>query len=68
MEDSGVESALRARLEALQAEHRALDEEIAQWALVPGDELALRRLKKRKLMLKDEIARLVDSLYPDIIA
>lgn len=68
MEDSGVELALRARLEALQAEHRALDEEIAQRAETPGDELALRRLKKRKLMLKDEIARLGNSLYPDIIA
>lgn len=68
MEDFGVELAVRARLEALQAEHRALDEEIAQRADALGDELALRRLKKRKLMLKDEIARLNDLLYPDIIA
>ena len=32
------------------------------------DELQLRRLKKRKLLLKDEIARLRDKLIPDIIA
>ncbi len=68
MEDSGGESALRAKFEALLAEHRALDDEIAQRSAAPGDELALRRLKKRKLVLKDEIARLGDSLYPDIIA
>jgi hypothetical protein len=33
-----------------------------------GDQLQLKRLKKRKLYLKDEIARLEDKLYPDIIA
>ena len=32
------------------------------------DQLALRRLKKKKLALKDEIARIEDELYPDIIA
>jgi hypothetical protein len=33
-----------------------------------GDQLQLKRLKKRKLQLKDEIARVEDKLYPDIIA
>ncbi len=33
-----------------------------------GDQLALRRLKKQKLALKDQIARLEDQLTPDIIA
>lgn len=63
------ESTLRERLEELRREHRALDEEIAALAETPlADQLALRRLKKRKLSLKDEIARIEDSLYPDIIA
>ena len=57
------EQVLRARLEALQSEHRDLDEAIA--AL---DQLRLRRLKKRKLSLKDQIAAIEDELFPDIIA
>ena len=33
-----------------------------------GDELAMKRLKKRKLALKDTISRIEDELTPDIIA
>lgn len=56
-------------LEALQAEHRTLDERIQLLSSEPtGDQLELARLKKRKLLLKDEIQRLIDSSLPDIIA
>lgn len=57
------------RLRLLRHEHRDLDEAIlALEATVRCDMLALRRLKKRKLALKDQIARIEDSLIPDIIA
>ena len=53
----------------LRRQHRALDDEIAVLSESPlGDQLLLKRLKKRKLHLKDEIARVEDKLYPDIIA
>ena len=58
-----------ARLQALRAEHRQLDAEIAARALGGDDDmLALARLKKRKLRLKDEIQQLLDACVPDIIA
>ncbi|HUF86211.1 MAG TPA: YdcH family protein [Thermohalobaculum sp.] len=60
---------LRARLKELRRQHRALDQEIRELAESPvEDQLRLRRLKKQKLHLKDEIARVEDKLYPDIIA
>jgi len=60
---------MRARLAALRTEHRTLDGRIkalSESLLV--DQLELRRLKKRKLSLRDEIARLDDEITPDIIA
>lgn len=60
---------LREELVQLRAEHRGLDDEIA--ALEEkgaSDQLLLRRLKKRKLALKDQITKLEDQLLPDIIA
>ena len=56
-------------LELLKAEHRRLDEEIAALQ-VDGltGQLEIARLKKRKLMLKDEIKLLGDRIFPDIIA
>jgi hypothetical protein len=60
---------LLAELAELRRRHRALDEEIATLSESPlGDQLAIKRLKKQKLHLKDEIARIEDKLYPDIIA
>ena len=60
---------LIAELRELRRQHRALDDEIAALAQNPlGDQLQLKRLKKRKLHLKDEISRVEDRLYPDIIA
>lgn len=63
------EEMLRVQLDELKREHRALDEEIAELEPLRGAEpLALGRLKKRKLHLKDRIAKIEDLLYPDIIA
>ena len=53
----------------LKSEHRRLDEEIeALRAAGSVDQIEIARLKKRKLMLKDEIAALADSIVPDILA
>lgn len=60
---------LKQKLAVLRSEHRDLDTAII--AVEEGrfpDQLALKRLKKRKLALKDEIARIEDDLTPDIIA
>ena len=63
------EVALRARLEEHRLEHRALDAAIERVVRDPGmDQLQLRRLKKRKLALKDIIARLESRLIPDQLA
>lgn len=60
---------LRVELEVFRREHRDLDNAIeALEASGRGDQLALRRLKKQKLVLKDRIAKIEDQLTPDIIA
>jgi len=60
---------LRARLAELEEEHRDLDLAIDRISETPPfDELQLRRLKRRKLGLKDEISRIKNMLVPDIIA
>ncbi|MDQ0250714.1 hypothetical protein J2W22_002778 [Sphingomonas kyeonggiensis] len=57
------------RLEAVRTEHRDLDAAIdALLATGTSDQLQVARLKKRKLMLRDEIVLLEDQLIPDIIA
>ncbi len=54
------------RLNALKREHRELDAEIGRLVLdLQSDELIIKRLKKRKLQLKDCIARLESALIPD---
>jgi hypothetical protein len=63
------EEVLRVKLELLQREHRDLDDAIAALdSSGRSDALTVRRLKKRKLMLKDEIQRISDEITPDIIA
>jgi hypothetical protein len=58
-----------ANLESLRTDHRDLDERIRLLSSEPtGDQLELARLKRRKLMLKDQIQRLLDAATPDIIA
>lgn len=60
---------LQERLVSLRLEHRDLDDVIGQiTGDTPFDQLQIKRLKKRKLMLKDEIAKLESKLLPDIIA
>ena len=58
-------SAIAGRIAELRREHRALDERIQQLAANPDDDLEAKRLKKRKLQLKDCIARLESLLIPD---
>ena len=61
--------ALKAKLAALKTEHRDLDDVIARLAeRAPFDQLQLQRLKKRKLLLKDQISKIESELLPDIIA
>jgi hypothetical protein len=63
------ERELRDQLGRLQQEHRDLDAAIAALAYSPGSDLIqVQRLKKRKLVLRDQIRRLEDQLTPDIIA
>jgi hypothetical protein len=60
---------LRHQLQELQVEHRDLDLVIAHLTdSPPPDDLLIRRLKKRKLALKDRILHLEQMLVPDIPA
>jgi len=60
---------IRSRLHELELEHYDLDDVIAKLARDPAqDRIQLQRLKKRKLVLKDQIQRLRTRLIPDIIA
>jgi hypothetical protein len=60
---------IRERLHALEIEHHDLDHVIERLSADPRqDQLQLQRLKKRKLLLKDQIQRLRARLIPDIIA
>jgi hypothetical protein len=60
---------IRSRLHELELEHFDLDDVIAKLARDPAqDRIQLQRLKKRKLVLKDQIQRLRTRLIPDIIA
>jgi hypothetical protein len=60
---------IRQRLQALEVEHHDLDDVIDRLVIDRSlDQLQLQRLKKRKLLLKDQIQRLRTRLIPDIIA
>jgi hypothetical protein len=57
------------KLRQLRIEHRDLDEVITRLSMdIHVDQLQLKRLKKRKLMLKDQIERYVSQLIPDLNA
>lgn len=61
--------ALRKRLDRLIGEHRALDENINTLAATPyPDQIKLRRMKKEKLRLREEIERIKSDLIPDLNA
>lgn len=60
---------IQARLNALVEEHRDLDQMIARVnETAPFDQLQIQRMKKRKLAIRDQMARLNAMLLPDIIA
>jgi hypothetical protein len=66
---SDEQKSLELRLEALVTEHRDLDTIIRKMVDDPmSDQLQLVRLKKRKLMFKDEIERIRSKLIPDLNA
>ena len=63
------ELALRARLKVLQLEHADLDASIEALGHMPvPDQLMIARLKRKKLVLRDEITKIEDRILPDIIA
>jgi hypothetical protein len=63
------QDSLKQQLAALKSEHRDLDDVIARLTeRAPFDQLQMQRLKKRKLMLKDQILMLESRMLPDIIA
>lgn len=67
--DSEELEELQAALARLKQEHRDLDGAIqALEGSNTASQLELRRMKKKKLLLKDEISRIEDTLLPDIIA
>ncbi len=70
--DSGLDepdAVLRARLATFKVEHQDLDAAVSALEAKPrSDQIQIARLKKKKLRLRDEIARLEDQLTPDIIA
>lgn len=64
-----MDDAIREQLDAMKAEHRRLDEEIAALSAEPVyDQLEIARLKRRKLLLKDQIQLFLNRNTPDIIA
>ena len=69
MLDRNETDAIEARLAELKLEHRDLDDVIHRLMLTPIlDQLQLQRLKKRKLLVKDQITILERQLTPDIRA
>lgn len=69
VDPSTIDRATLQQLADLKRQHRELDEEIqALVTSAASDQLLLKRLKKRKLMLKDQITRLESELIPDLNA
>ena len=68
-EEVSTQDRIKAKVAALELEHRDLDDAIENLENQGKfDQLKLSRLKKRKLMLKDQITTMRDKLLPDIIA
>ncbi len=68
-DEKDAQEKIRSKVAALELEHRDLDDVIHSLETQGEfDQLKLSRLKKRKLMLKDQITTLRDKLLPDIIA
>jgi hypothetical protein len=68
-DDEALNAALRQRISELRTEHDDLDDAIARLSDNPlPDQLRLQRLKKRKLLLKDQLTHLERQLDPDVLA
>jgi hypothetical protein len=68
-DDESLRAALQQRISELQLEHRDLDDAIARLSENPlPDQLRMQRLKKRKLLLKDQLTHLERQLDPDVLA
>ena len=64
-----LQGIIQNQIAMMESEHRDLDSVIEQLGeVLPFDQLKLQRLKKRKLVLKDEMAKLQSRILPDIIA
>lgn len=69
IDDDTKQDVIRARIVELKQLHRDLDETIAELeAAAYVDQLKIRRLKKQKLQLKDELSKLESLLIPDLDA
>jgi len=69
MQQTDEKAAITLRLDTLRLEHRDLDAVIAQLtSQIKADQLLLKRMKKRKLWIKDMIAKLESKLIPDLNA
>ena len=67
--DDTDEASLRAQLSDIKREHCDLDADISAHSVEPGfNQVRLRRLKKRKLTLKDQIAHIESELIPNLNA
>jgi len=63
------DEALQQKIAELRQEHQDLDASVVALTLLPQtDQLLIARLKRRKLALRDQIARIEDQLTPDILA
>ena len=68
-QDNQSQELLEARLAELRQDHADMDAAVQAIALSPlPDMMLIARLKRKKLLLKDEISRIEDQLTPDIIA
>ena len=68
MNDEGIKQ-LKEKLKHLEEEHRDLDEIISQmYEYKTINLMQIKRLKKRKLLLRDKMIKIKNSLEPDIIA
>jgi hypothetical protein len=68
-DDEALHAALRQRINELRTEHDDLDDAIARLSEKPlPDQLRMQRLKKRKLLLKDQLTHLERQLDPDVLA
>ena len=68
-DDEALHAALRQRISELRMEHDDLDDAIARLVENPlPDQLRVQRLKKRKLLLKDQLTYLERQLDPDVLA